>query len=171
MASDPTLRRLLHLVMLSEDVMATIRPAIEGDIGAIIASDHIAVESEVRRSLIRRAVTSGTCFVADSSGVVVGYGILNYNFYGCGWVDMLYTHPEHRRHGIGSQLLRHMEGSCVTPQIFQLDQSLEPANAVAAQQGRIRPQRRCRQSRRGRSRDRLLQAGFVGCVKRTDPAG
>ena len=98
--------------------MASLRRALEGDIGALIAFDHIASESEARRALICRAVALGTCHVADSDGQVVAYSILNYNFYGYGWVDMLYTHAGHRRLGVGSALLRHMEALCETPKLF-----------------------------------------------------
>jgi GNAT superfamily N-acetyltransferase len=98
--------------------MVSLRRALEGDVRALIAFDRIASESEAQSTLICRAVASGTCHVADLDGQIVAYGILNYNFYGHGWVDMLYTHAGHRRLGVGSTLLRHMEALCETPKLF-----------------------------------------------------
>ncbi len=98
--------------------MASLRPAIEADIGALIAFDHVANESEDRRALVRRAVASGTCIVADLDGLAVGYAILNHNFYGCGWIDMLYIHSGHRRLGLGSVFVEHIKAACETPKLF-----------------------------------------------------
>ncbi len=101
--------------------MMTIRMAVETDSENLIAFDHIAHqkdEQDERREFIRRSVANGTCFVAEIDGGAVGYGVLNYNFYNSGWVDMLYVRPGYRRHGVGVALLRHMETLCRTAKFF-----------------------------------------------------
>lgn len=98
--------------------MISIRPANESDIEALCSLDLIARCENDRREFIRRAVVSGTCFVAVAEEEVIGYGVLNYNFYGNGHIDMLYVHSGHRRHGAGEALLRHMESLCQTPKLF-----------------------------------------------------
>lgn len=34
------------------------------------------------------------------------------------FVHLLYIHPEHRRQGLGSKLLQHLESLCTTPKLF-----------------------------------------------------
>ena len=98
--------------------MISIRPAVENDIDALCSLDLIARREGERREFIRREVVAGNCFVAVADGTVIGYGVLNYNFYHNGCVDMLYVHSEHRRRGAGEALLRHMESLCRTPKLF-----------------------------------------------------
>ncbi len=98
--------------------MISIRPAGESDVEALCALDLIARREDRRREFIRRAVASGTCFVAVAGGEVVGYGVLNYTFYSNGFVDMLYVRSDRRRGGAGAALLRHMESLCRTPKLF-----------------------------------------------------
>ena len=96
----------------------SIRPAVEGDVEALCSLDLIARREDARREFIRRAVASGTCFVAVAEEEVVGYGVLNYAFYDNGFIDMLYVRSERRRGGAGAALLRHLESLCQTPKLF-----------------------------------------------------
>ena len=98
--------------------MISIRPAVESDIEALCAFDHIAQREEERREFIRSEVAAGNCFVGLVDETVVGYGVLNYTFHHTGCIDMLYVHSDHRRRGVGTALLRHMESQCRTPKLF-----------------------------------------------------
>lgn len=95
-----------------------IRPANESDVEALCSLDLIARCENNRREFIRRAVTSGTCFVAVAEEELIGYGVLNYTFYCNGHIDMLYVDSGHRRRGAGEALLQHMESLCQTPKLF-----------------------------------------------------
>ena len=95
-----------------------IRTAVDSDIQEVCALDDVARREDERREFIRREVVSGNCFVAVIDGTVVGYGVLNYTFYNNGWIDMLYIHSDHRRRGVGADLIRHMESQCRTPKLF-----------------------------------------------------
>ena len=97
--------------------MILIRSANESDVEALCSLDQIADCENDRREFIRRSVASDTCFVAVAQEVV-GYGVLNYTFYGNGHIDMLYVHSGHRRRGAGEALLRHMESLCQTAKLF-----------------------------------------------------
>ena len=44
--------------------------------------------------------------------------MLEYSFYGHGFLAMLYVHPNHRMHGVGAGLIRHVEGICRTEKLF-----------------------------------------------------
>ena len=95
-----------------------IRTAVDSDIQELCALDDVARREDERREFIRREVVSGNCFVAVIDGTVVGYGVLNYTFYNNGWIDMLYIHSDHRRRGVGTDLIRYMESQCRTPKLF-----------------------------------------------------
>jgi ribosomal protein S18 acetylase RimI-like enzyme len=98
--------------------MILIRPAVGTDIEALCSLDLIARQGSERREFIRREVASGNCYVAVISETVIGYGVLNYTFYGNGYIDMLYIDSGHRRCGAGAELLKHMESLCRTPKLF-----------------------------------------------------
>ena len=98
--------------------LISVRPAVENDIQVLCTMDHIARREGERLAFIRREVASGHCFVAVIDETVVGYGVLNYTFYNNGCIDMLYVHSDHRRRGVGTALIRHMEAQCRTPKIF-----------------------------------------------------
>jgi GNAT superfamily N-acetyltransferase len=96
----------------------TIRSAVSDDLAVLYTLDLIAAHEAERRAFIARAVEAGECFVAEVGGQVIGYGVLEYSFFGQGFVSMLYTHPEHRRRGTGAALLRTFEATCRTPKLF-----------------------------------------------------
>ena len=98
--------------------MILIRPANESGVEALCSLDLIARSENDRQESIRRSVISGTCFVALAKEEVIGYGVLNYTFYGNGCIDMLYVHSGHRRRGAGEALLHHMESLCQTSKLF-----------------------------------------------------
>ena len=98
--------------------MISIRPAIEADIETLCTLDFVARQENERREFIRREIESGNCFVALKNETVVGYGVLNYSFYGNGCIDMVYVDSEHRRCGVDMALLKHMESLCKTPKLF-----------------------------------------------------
>ena len=116
--------------------MISIRPADADDLEALNSLDHVARTDAGRREFIERAVREGTCHVAVAGGEVVGYGVLNYNFYQHGLVDMLYVRDGHRRRGVGAVLLRELEGLCRTPKLFtSTNQSNLPMQALLERMG------------------------------------
>lgn len=90
----------------------------EKDIDALYSFDLIVKRENERRESIRRAVTSGECFVAVADEKVIGYGVLNYTFHYVGCIDLLYVHSDYRRGGAGVALLQHLESLCQTPKLF-----------------------------------------------------
>ncbi|MCG8435689.1 MAG: GNAT family N-acetyltransferase [Gammaproteobacteria bacterium] len=85
---------------------------------AICAIDHIAHAEEERRQFICRSVRDGIAFVAESDGEIIGYSVLEHSFFARGFIAMLMVRPDRRRSGIGSELVRHVEGLCASDRIF-----------------------------------------------------
>jgi ribosomal protein S18 acetylase RimI-like enzyme len=98
--------------------MFPIRPALDSDAESIVSFDHIAQSDSRRKAFIRRAIAAGNCFVATYGEHIVGYGVLEYSFYENGFVSMLYVHPEYRRRGAGTALMRYLESVCQTAKLF-----------------------------------------------------
>jgi len=98
--------------------MISIRPAGPDDIEILCTFDQIAQRENERRDFIHREVMAGHCLVAVLDEKVIGYGVLNYNFYSFGLIDMLYVHSGYRRSGAGIALLRHLESLCQTAKLF-----------------------------------------------------
>lgn len=98
--------------------MISIRPAVSADIEALCSLDQIAQTNRERQQFIANSVSSGTCYVATNEAEVIGYGVLNYIFYGQGWIDMLYVAEGRRRQGAGKALIEHMQQQCRTTKLF-----------------------------------------------------
>lgn len=98
--------------------MASIRPAIPSDAESITGFDRVAQSERSRVEFITRSIRAGQCYVIEHNEVVVAYGVLEYSFYGCGFISMLYVHPAFRRQGFGSELMKYLERSCKTEKLF-----------------------------------------------------
>jgi ribosomal protein S18 acetylase RimI-like enzyme len=98
-------------------MMITIRPASAGDLATICDFDHLGQDTE-RKSYLQHSIQQEQCHVAVINNAILGYVILEYTFFGLGFVSLLYTHPEHRRGGIGTRLMQHAEDICTTEKLF-----------------------------------------------------
>ncbi|MGD1927967.1 MAG: GNAT family N-acetyltransferase [Leptolyngbyaceae cyanobacterium] len=88
------------------------------DADAIVAFDDVAASKPERVEFIHDQIKSSACYVAVIDANVVAYAVLNYKFYDNGWIEMLYIHPQFRRQGIGSALIRHLINECRTSKLF-----------------------------------------------------
>jgi ribosomal protein S18 acetylase RimI-like enzyme len=95
-----------------------IRDAHPSDRDSIIALDQIAGIDSNRVAFIDQALESLTCLVAESSGHVVGYGVLEYSFFSNGFISMIYVANPERGNGVGSALLHALAERCNTPKLF-----------------------------------------------------
>jgi ribosomal protein S18 acetylase RimI-like enzyme len=96
-----------------------IRKGASLDAAAIVGITEVAQPEEQRRAFADRVIETGQCYVAETPrGTIAGYVVLDYTFYHQGFVSMLYVGKDHRRSGVGTKLMRHLEGLCMTPKIF-----------------------------------------------------
>ena len=103
---------------------------------AIAAFDPVAGRDPDRREFVRRRTARGECWVACKGGVVVGYAVLDYSFYSCGFVALLMVDPGHRREGVGAALMLHLESLCETEKLFtSTNESNAPMQALLAKLG------------------------------------
>jgi len=121
--------------------MTTIRPAVAGDLAALVALDAIAASDAARREAIADWIRLGQCHVAvGDDGQPAGYVALTRSFFRSPFIEMLQVAKPARRRGIGRNLVRH----CIdlTPAEQKLwtstNQSNTPMQALLPRLGFIR---------------------------------
>lgn len=97
---------------------AAIRPAVVSDLEGVVAADAHAQAHPERVASLERHIATDQCWVAEAGGRVLGYVVLEYNFFGNGIVSLLVVRSDSRRLGIGRALLEHAVSSCSTAKLF-----------------------------------------------------
>jgi len=85
-----------------------IRAAGSDDIADLIAADPYAQIDAGRRAQIAQWVDAGHCFVAERYGEIVGYSVLNRQFFDSFFVRLLAVAEAERRTGVGTAILEHL---------------------------------------------------------------
>ena len=108
-----------------------IRDATSSDVPAMFAVDHMAAEEGRRRQHIREWVSAGHAIVAVIDNVVVGYSVLDYTFFGYGFIAMLMVRKESRHKGVATALITCLEERCETNKLFtSTNESNKPMQAL-----------------------------------------
>lgn len=99
-----------------------VRLATETDAAALIALDSAAEDEPQRAAQIRAWCGQGICYLAEEHGMAMGYGVLHYHFFGCGFIEMLMVGERYRRRGVGLVLIAALKStvgtrSCSPPPI------------------------------------------------------
>lgn len=104
--------------MSHQSAAVEVRPATTSDVGAVVRLDPLAADESGRQASIVAAVGGGRCAVALLGGRPAGYGVLDYTFFGNGFIALIYVAPDCRRRGVATALVRHLERACSTPKLF-----------------------------------------------------
>lgn len=95
-----------------------VRLATETDVAALIALDSVAEHEPQRAAQIRAWCGQGDCYFAEEQDVVMGYGVLHYHFFGCGFIEMLMVGERYCRRGVGQALITALKSHCRHPKLF-----------------------------------------------------
>ena len=113
--------------------------ATAADLHRLIEFDPLSQTDPKRIPFIQNAVDSGICHILENGEMLVGCGVLSHAFYQCGFIEMLYIHPSHRRKGLGTLLMEYMEDHCRTERLFtSTNQSNKPAQPLFVHLGYVR---------------------------------
>lgn len=119
--------------------MIVIEKATDGDFGHICALDSMVLGNSGRRDFLDNTIKSGQCLIARTEDAPVGFAVLNQSFYGHGFIALLIVHPEHRRRGVATALIRHIESVCPTEKLFtSTNESNEPMQRLCETLGFVR---------------------------------
>lgn len=97
--------------------MTIIERASSEDFEHICALDETA-HRPPRRRLIGDSCANGRVAVARVDGVIRGYVIFDESFFDQFYVRLLMVHPDFRRHGLATALMRAAELECQTGKLF-----------------------------------------------------
>lgn len=96
----------------------------------------IRIDNLNRSEKIRHAIEQGECFVAGSKSQILGFAIMNYSFFGNGFIELLIIAESHRRCGIGSSMLMYLYRQCKTEKLFiSTNESNTPMRRLLAKVG------------------------------------
>jgi len=116
--------------------MVRIERASSKHVSQLCSLDHMAAEEKARVGFIVNSVENQCCWIIEEDQRILGYGILEYNFFSFGFIRMLYIDQEHRRHGLGRKMMLHLERICKTAKLFSsTNQSNQPAQRLLEELG------------------------------------
>jgi ribosomal protein S18 acetylase RimI-like enzyme len=85
------------------------------------------------------SVAAGACEVAIVGGEIAGLIVLEYWFYGYGFINLLITRDKFRRQGVARRLMLHVEHQCRTTKLFtSTENSNLPMQALLDDLGYLR---------------------------------
>lgn len=113
-----------------------VRKAHTDDIGGIVATDHVAGVDVERLQFIRESLESASVYVATIEEEIVGYCVFDHSFFSRGFISLLIVHPDHRRRGTGSELVKYVESLCESERLFtSTNQSNKPMQSLLRKVG------------------------------------
>ena len=114
--------------------------ATEDDLADVLAVDaaHMrdTLTGTARIDYLQNAVQKRQCYIVRESQDVIGFAILTRNFFSHYFVDLLVVHPDQRRKGAASALIRHIEALLAGEKLFtSTNQSNAPMQALCEKLG------------------------------------
>jgi len=114
----------------------TIRLGKAEDTEALIGLDTTIPYDKQRPGQIRKWIEANTCYVMQTKGSIIAYGVLHYHFFGNAFIEMLMVAQKYRRIHLGSQLISYWKQNCTQPKLFtSTNQSNIPMQNLLAQSG------------------------------------
>lgn len=98
--------------------MILVQAALENDVESICDLDAIVIGSDRRRDWLFKAVKAEHCLKASIDHSLVGFAIVDRLFFGEAFLSLIIVHPEHRRKGVGTALVRSVESTTQTRKLF-----------------------------------------------------
>lgn len=95
-----------------------IRPADYPDIDAILSFDQMAQAGSSRIKQIEKWVDKHEAYVLEQDKRIVGFAALEYTFFSCGFLAMLYFDAAYRQRGLGGLFMQYLEDHCATQKLF-----------------------------------------------------
>lgn len=95
-----------------------IKKAVTSDLPKLVDFRQIAANGNGRIEEVKSAIVRGACWVYSEGGQPWGYAILQNDFYGYPLVRLIYVSENHRRKGVATKLVRHLETASGADRMF-----------------------------------------------------
>ncbi len=89
-----------------------IRKADVEDTDAILAFDLIAQADKKRQAYIHEAIEKDHCTIIEAEGKPVAHIIMERNFFGWPFIELVYVRTDYRQYGYATALMQHIESQC-----------------------------------------------------------
>jgi ribosomal protein S18 acetylase RimI-like enzyme len=124
---------------MSASAELSFRQASEADLPLLYECDDYSRNHESRRLELPRMVQQKSCLLAIANGRPLGFAVLEYGFFGHGFIPLVCVASEHQGKGVGLRLLFELERQCSTTKLFtSTNVSNERAQRLFAHAGFIR---------------------------------
>ena len=95
-----------------------VRSALQSELDVLVQCDTYAQSHESRVEELRGALAMQSCLIAQVSSEAVGFVLLQYSFFGNGFIPLVCVSHQHRGQGFGLQLLLAAQQRCRTNKLF-----------------------------------------------------
>ncbi|MBI2754314.1 MAG: GNAT family N-acetyltransferase [Betaproteobacteria bacterium] len=127
------------MAVIESVVTFTVRTGLASDLHVLVELDEYAQSHPERAASISAGVSNGECILAEAEGEVAGFVILNYSFFGFGFIPLIVVAASHRRRGVGLRLLSEAQLRCTSRKLFtSANGSNRAARALFARAGFVR---------------------------------
>jgi ribosomal protein S18 acetylase RimI-like enzyme len=97
---------------------AVVRKARPADLAALVQCDAYAQRHASRRDELEDWLRTQTVFVAEAPQRVAGFIVLNYSFFGNGFIPLVAVSEEAQRQGYGALRMSAAQQRCKTAKLF-----------------------------------------------------
>jgi ribosomal protein S18 acetylase RimI-like enzyme len=112
--------------------------ATEDDLAAVLAVDA-ALMGTARVAALEKAVRERHAYLAREGWDVIGFAVVAPSFFEQYFIELVVVHPDHRRRGAATALIRHIERIVPAEKLFtSTNQSNAPMQALCERLGYVR---------------------------------
>lgn len=118
--------------------MIVVERATEEDLAPIFEIDRKQRTAE-RLRWLEKAVRERSVVIAREGETWLGFAVVNASFFGQHFIDLLMVHPDHKRKGVATALIRYIEKTRPTDKLFtSTNESNAPMRALLEKLGYVR---------------------------------
>ena len=119
--------------------MIVVERATEDDLSDLYEIDHAVIGRGGRQALLTQSVAERRTIIARIGAMPLGFAIVHNHFFGNKFIKLVVVHPDNRRQGVASALVRYVEKTSPGEKLFtSTNQSNTAMQALCEKFGFVR---------------------------------